>query len=367
MSQTSTKPEVHAAVWSVNRWTFIWRILVVFAISAASLYLLLYWTGNLAVFSQLPQVQLSWFLLAALVSAVTWLLDALANWFLLRGIGVSLPFGWTLSANLAANFVSYLTPFLAGGPPLFIYLLSRKGVSPGSAAMVVTARLTLSALIFMVLFPIFLALFQQGISLSETWQHILNLPFFLLGALVVLILFFFLWRRSPGSYQRLLAAWPMRILLRREGFVRFWNWLLGELQKMGSAARILFTLGWANLIWAAFSIVVYWVAFYSVAPILLDSLTIPHPFLETFLGQAVLNALVSLSPTPGGSGASELGFATLFMTWVPTQFLGLFTALWRFLIYYLTLFAGGACFLFLASRENLFRRARPVKPPETQG
>jgi uncharacterized protein (TIRG00374 family) len=365
MNQPNTKPEAKVAGWSVNRWTFVWRILVAFGISVASLYLLLYWTGNLAIFSQLPQVQFSWFLLAASVSAVTWILDALANWFLLRGIGTRLPFTWTLSANLAANFVSYLTPFLAGGPPLFIYLLSRKGVSPGSAAMVVTARLTLSAIIFTVLFPIFLAIFRQGISWSETWQRILNVPFFLLGALVVLILLFILWRRSPGSYQRLLAAWPMRVLLRREGFARFWNWLLGELKKMGSAARILFTLGWANLIWAALSIVVYWVAFYSVAPILLDSLGIPHPFLETFLGQAVLNALVSLSPTPGGSGASELGFATLFMAWVPTQFLGLFTALWRFLIYYLTLLAGGACFLFLASREHLFRRTRPAPPSKT--
>ncbi len=363
MSPSTTKPDVKAAGWSVNRWTFFWRILVVFGISVASLYLLLYWTGNLAVFSQLPNVQLSWFLLAALVSAITWILDALANWFLLRGIGTSLPFGWTLSANLAANFVSYLTPFLAGGPPLFIYLLSRKGVSPGSAATVVTARLTLSAIIFTVLFPIFLALFRQGISWSETWQRILNLPFFLLGALAVLILLFLLWRRSPGSYQRLLVAWPMRVLMQRERFVRFWNWFVSELHKMGSAARILFTLGWANLIWAALSIVVYWVAFYSVAPILLDSLGVPHPFLETFLGQAVLNALVSLSPTPGGSGASELGFATLFMAWIPSQFLGLFTALWRFLIYYLTLFAGGACFLYLANREHLFRRVRPVNPP----
>jgi uncharacterized protein (TIRG00374 family) len=359
MSKEKPSPSPAASKgWSITRSSLVWRFLLVLALSIGSMLLLLTLTGGPDLLSQLPRVQLGWFILAGSISAITWILDALANWFLLRGIGARLPFGWTLMANLGANLVSYLTPFMAGGPPFFMFLLSRRGISPGASAMVVTARLTLSAIIFSVLFPVFLILFRRGISWSETWQKVLNVPFYLLGALVLLIALFLLWRRIPGSYHRFISGWPMRVLLNRERFAKYWYWLLSELSKMKNAARTLLTLGWPSLLGAALAIVVYWVAFYSVAPVLLDSLAIPHPFLETFLGQAVLNALVSLSPTPGGSGASELGLATLFSTWVPSPLLGLFTALWRFLIYYLTLAAGGICFLVLAWRERFFNLPR---------
>lgn len=63
--------------------------------------------------------------------------------------------------------------------------------------------------------------------------------------------------------------------------------------------------------------------------------------LEGFLNMGPNPMVSSYVPTPGASGAAELGFAELFRMVVPPALIGLAVARWRLRTYYFTLLVGG--------------------------
>lgn len=116
----------------------------------------------------------------------------------------------------------------------------------------------------------------------------------------------------------------------------------------------LLRFGWKNLLLAFFAIFFYWLATFMVAPLLLYSMGFfDFAFLPMFLAQAMLSIVLPLSPTPGGAGAAELGFASVFLTLVPTTMVGSFTLLWRIGTYYISLVVGALFFFALLRKRQL--------------
>jgi uncharacterized protein (TIRG00374 family) len=56
--------------------------------------------------------------------------------------------------------------------------------------------------------------------------------------------------------------------------------------------------------------------------------------------QVLIFFLLPFLPTPGGSGAAEVGFASLFSFFVPAHLLGIYVGGWRLFTYYLNMLIG---------------------------
>jgi uncharacterized membrane protein YbhN (UPF0104 family) len=85
------------------------------------------------------------------------------------------------------------------------------------------------------------------------------------------------------------------------------------------------------------------------------------PFLSFALAGLVF-VVTAVVPTPGASGGAEAAFFLLFGPHVPRGALGLLTASWRFVTYYLQLAIGAV--VFLALDRSAARHAARGAPAE---
>ncbi|MDI3538799.1 MAG: glycosyltransferase 2 family protein [Bacillota bacterium] len=266
-------------------------------------------------------------LLALFLLVLAWLSDALRLKFLARALNKRLPLTTGLRAILVGNFVTSVTPFLFGGAPAVVYILTQAGLSwTGASAVVVAggwvAQGTLAVLSLLAVFALRLmrlplplpGLFVAGISVY---------------VLVLTIAGFLVLRPELAE----LALWlvPGRLRPRvRHGLRRFQEHM--EQLFTSSPRWLLLSFGCAAL---------YFLLFFAIAPALLA----PEGPALTWLALAALQdaayLVAAFAPTPGGSGASEFGILYIFRRVLPFPLVKEYILWWRLLTFYLNLFAGG--------------------------
>jgi len=97
-----------------------------------------------------------------------------------------------------------------------------------------------------------------------------------------------------------------------------------------------------------------WLAIVLVPNMILAGLGVKAPSEQVMANVILLHMVSSYVPTPGASGAAELGFAELFRTVVPPALIGLAVARWRLRTYYFTLLVGGTLTLGRQGMRNEF-------------
>lgn len=63
--------------------------------------------------------------------------------------------------------------------------------------------------------------------------------------------------------------------------------------------------------------------------------------MEAYIMQTLIYLVLPFFPTPGASGVAELGVASLFIAFIPGNYLGIVVFGWRFFTFYLLLIPGG--------------------------
>ncbi|MCR4429360.1 MAG: flippase-like domain-containing protein [Caldiserica bacterium] len=317
------------------------RFLLALVISALGTLGVFYFTRGWEGIGNIKTIDPLFFALALISMFFVWSLDASVFWFLFKGIRNPVPFKDLFLFNMVGTLISNITPFYAGGPPAFIYLLNRKGVDVGKSALVLTTRMSITALMAILTLPFLLLIFGPRIFTEGVNPLTYSLPTIMIFSLIVFLFLFTRSSKDQNAYYKRCRTWPLKVFLKNDKFRRVFRWSLVQGKKLRTSARLLLSLGWKNLILAFIFTVLYWGAMLGVAPLILYSLKVNDLLLvQTFTGQLALNILLAFSPTPGGSGAAELGAASLFLKMVPPTLLALFTLLWRILTYHLTIIAG---------------------------
>jgi glycosyltransferase 2 family protein len=96
---------------------------------------------------------------------------------------------------------------------------------------------------------------------------------------------------------------------------------------------------------------IHWTAKYSVVIALAAFLGIPHDPVLFWLLQFVVFMVMYLVPTPGATGGAEAAFSILYAPLLPAGSLGLVTAGWRFLTFYLQVGLAAAAIGFITRRR----------------
>lgn len=107
---------------------------------------------------------------------------------------------------------------------------------------------------------------------------------------------------------------------------------------------------------------IHWAARYSVVSALIAYLGQPVEPVLYWLLQWVVFTLMAMVPTPGAAGGAEAAFFLIYSPFVPEEVIGVATAGWRFLTFYLLLALAAVAFFVLNLRRGEDRLALPTTP-----
>lgn len=308
------------------------------------------WVTDRDTLSALGAFPREYLALAVLLALVPWFTNALRLVIWTRFIGQGLSMREALRIVLGAEVGSSLLPTSTGGELIRWGMLVQRGVPPGAAGSVISLGYLEDSLFFLFALPIafFWSDAQQlpilrgiaGQFQTDASRAILAAlaVLFATWLLVVLVFRGVLGRRVRGfalrSYvrtrHRMRRTWRdaqnVYALVARRGKLRFVaTWILGMIQ---------------------------WTCRYSVITALAAFLGAPIDPVLSFLLQWVIFTAMIFIPTPGATGGAEAAFFLIYKALLPAEIIGLATAGWRFLTFYLLLGLGALLFALL----NVTRR-----------
>ena len=259
---------------------------------------------------EMPRVVSIWPLLAALgISVATWWLQALIYAVLARPQLKHLRVGEMFRVDMAGMFVALVSPIRGAELPYKAYLLKRLGLSAGEGSNVVVTRVLLDAAVLM---PAALVVLPLYFELPA--GRVPNLPLVGLGvAATVAAVVHFGRKRVQGRAEKQVSRFA------RSGWqAKAWGKISGSLGDMiGSFASYWRPGHRIILVYAIALTIVYWALRLSAGPLALLAVGWSGNWLPVVVAQLLLVSLVlPFAPSPGGSGARELGLAALLSGYV---------------------------------------------------
>ncbi|MGE5557927.1 MAG: lysylphosphatidylglycerol synthase transmembrane domain-containing protein [Bacillota bacterium] len=328
----------------------------------------LYSSGGdtLKVLRALNTFKLCWAAAAGLLMlALSWLVEGMRIKVISTLLEENLPLYKIILINLATFFTGNMTPYTSGGAPTQVYLLHKEGMSLGKASAVVTARIATGTLVFTLGAPVLLFIFPKVLHLALFIQIIL----IILGAVISGLLIFFLSR--PHAAKNLLLTFLALFKCSKEkqkcssaecdasdrGKNIFLETNLEAFFKALDEFHLCLTAlfhknkGLIALILILSSL--FWLSFFSIAPVILYFLGFKVNFASSILLQYLFIFVAAYLPIPGGSGVVELGFLSIFrQLYVPKNMLGVIITLWRLISFHTNNIVGGVIFLRLLKDKS---------------
>jgi hypothetical protein len=203
----------------------------------------------------------------------------------------------------------------------------RHGLSGGAALTVTTLSSLEDWLFFLITVPLCLAAAPVDIlpDIGRMFTSAGPALLWLLGGTVVLCLLAYAWRRRCAAQAATTDGRTRRLLER----------LQRTLRDVAASYRLIARRGKSLILLTLVLTAVQWVCRYSVITVLLRGIGLPvHP-VSFFAMQAIIFALSSVVPTPGGAGGMEMLFTALHQPLIPGPMIGIATAAWRVSTFYI--------------------------------
>jgi uncharacterized protein (TIRG00374 family) len=323
----------------------------------------IWWTWyatDRSVFHHLADLPREYLYLALALGLVPWFTNATRMWLWSRFIGTGLGWRDNLGVTLGSELASSVVPTSSGTEVMRWGIFVQKGVPQGKAISIVTLCWLQDSLFFALALPL-------SIVISRAW----NLPVLRtvgrqargkaivisLSVAAVVFAVRLLWRavligRLGEAPRRKGLKWTAKTKRRLSRTVADVREVRGMVIERGKGLFLL-----TELITA-----VQWSCRYSVITALAYFLA-PGTHIDPvlfFLLQWVVFTAMSVVPTPGGSGGAEAVFVLVYSALLPDAVIGIATAGWRFLTFYVQLALGSILFtgmnLHDARRAALARR-----------
>ena len=320
--------------------------------------LVLSWaTTDRSLLAALPQLPRGYLFLAIALGLVPWFTNALRLWIWTRFIGSGLSFREAFRIVLGGELGSSVLPTSTGGEIFRWGMMLQRGISPGAAASVVALGHVEDTIFFLIALP-------AAAVLSSAWE----LPVLrrLAGELegnAVLAL-------GVGLAALFLLRLGARMVLMgrlgerpRQRGLRFAARLRRRFRKAWGDFRDVYRLvierGKTRFLLALGLTAVQWICRYSVVSAIAAFLGADVDPVLFFLLQWVIFTVMLFIPTPGAAGGAEAAFYLVYSALLPGRIIGLATAGWRFLTFYLQLALGAVVFTALTVAASRERRRGP--------
>ncbi|MFH1100813.1 MAG: flippase-like domain-containing protein [Methanobacteriota archaeon] len=317
-------------------------VIVSVALSITVILVILYLTVDVSTFQYLSTVSLRYefFVVAVVLSILYWVLWGARLKVLSNAIDPQVRIGWWESTKivLANLFLASITPSLAGGEPVRIYLLSKDGLSTGSATAVVLGERLIDAIFLLVCLPF-------AVFILKDLVHVEYLSIGLTIAVIVFIFFVLLFAlaiKYPEKTKSFLirANEKFNRLLKKKNTKKIVNKINREVDNFHSSMVFFLTGGKKAFLGASALTVLMWISGFLIPSMILLGLNLPPVFIQSIAAQVLLVVIAMMPTTPGSTGVVELSFAGLYTLFVESPFIGVFVILFRLITYHMGLLVG---------------------------
>lgn len=298
----------------------------------------------------LDQFPREWLFVGLGLALLPWLTNTLRLLLWTRFLDYRLGFLEAFRVTLAVDLGAAVSPTAVGGGFLKWGLLVQRGVRPGAAASLTALPTVEDALFFAFAIPI--AVVVSAAWELRAWQEIAGAAASRVAGVVGigLLVFLAVWILARLLLTGLVGIGLKRRILRRGASVRH------RLRTAWSDAREVFSLirsrGKARFAVSMLLTAIQWSARYSVITALAAFLGASVKPVLFWLLQWVVFTLMTLVPTPGATGGAEISFVIAYGGLLPAGVLGVATAGWRFLTFYLQVGLAAILFPLLSRGPN---------------
>ena len=306
-----------------------------------------------SILRNLGQFQRKYLYLAILLALIPWLTNALRLLVWTRFVGYPIKLRDTFRITVGAELASSVLPTSSGGEVFRWGMMVQKGVTQGQAASIVTLGYLEDLVFFATALPVAfvvsnawdLPIFRSfGDQFADVRGRAVMLAVILFGLTLTLrfgwraIATGALGRRARRRTLRFSAGFRRKSRKTRHDFRGVWRMVVAR-GKLRFALTFVITA-------------VQWTARYSVATAVAYFFGAPVDPVLFFLLQWVIFTAMMFVPTPGASGGAEAAFVLVYSALLPSGLIGIATAVWRMLTFYLPLALGSIVFTILNATET---------------
>ncbi|MCJ7572630.1 MAG: flippase-like domain-containing protein [Candidatus Thermoplasmatota archaeon] len=288
-------------------------------------------------------IRYEYFLLAVFLNVLTWFIWGTRLMVLSNATDKNVQIGlWGSTKIVIANlFLASISPSMAGGEPVRIYLLKEDGMSLGGATASVLGERLIDAIFVLICIPFALFIFKDRID-----NKILNTGLLIGVAVFILFVAIFLYAiKYPDKVKSFLTSLELKIakLFKRKEHTKLTDFINREVDNFHNSMVFFVRDGKKAFCIGGVLTVAYWFTGFLIPSALLVGLGLPPYIIESFAAQILLLVIIMMPTTPGSSGVTEVGMAGLYSVILGSQnlyLLGVFVVLFRFITYHIGLIAG---------------------------
>jgi len=250
---------------------------------------------------------------------------------------------WESTKIVITNqFLAGITPSLAGGEPVRIYLLNKDGLSTGGATATVFGERLIDAIFILFLVPLGFFVFKDRIDIKLiSYGLTIGIIVFVTG--IILFALALKYPRKTKDFLMWISVRVSRVSKKEERNTKVVDRIGQEIDNFHNSMVLFLTKGKKSFLVAGGLTILMWCTGFMIPSMILLGLGLPPFFVESYAVQALLLIIVMLPTTPGSSGVTELGMAGLYgvLLGASNQYLlGVFVLLFRFITYHMNVLCG---------------------------
>ena len=311
-------------------------------ISLLIIFLILYFTVDINTFDYLSNanIRYEFFIIALILQILSWFiwgarLKVLSS-RIEKNFKISL---WESTKIIIANlFLAGITPSMAGGEPVRIYLLKKDGLSVGASTASVLGERLLDAIFIIFCVPFGFFVFRNNIQVGYI-QIGLSIGIFLF---LLIILLFILTMKYPDKVKSLLIKISKKIDKIRK--IKTKDKILDrinlEVDNFHKCMIYFITEGKRVFFIAGSLTILYWLTIFMIPSMIFLGLGLQPFFILSYAAQILLIVVIMMPTTPGSSGITEGFLAGLYSVIIGSSLIGVFILIFRFITFHLNLIVG---------------------------
>ena len=248
---------------------------------------------------------------------------------------------WESTKIIITNlFLANITPSMAGGEPVRIYLLNKNGLSVGGATASVLGERLLDAVFLLICVPFAFLVFRDKIEL-EALRIGITIAIFVFILLFVVFALVIKYPMKTKSFLIFISKKISRFSKKKKFEPRIIERINLEVDNFHNSMVFFLSKGKKAFIKAGFATAIFWMVGWLVPIFILMGLGLEPFIIESSAAQIILIIIVMMPTTPGGAGITEGSTAALYSVLISSSLVGIFVVLFRFITFHMGLIAGG--------------------------
>ncbi|MGF3555010.1 MAG: lysylphosphatidylglycerol synthase transmembrane domain-containing protein [Thermoplasmatota archaeon] len=320
-------------------------MLISIILSISIILIILFFTVDEKTLDQLSKVSIRYefFIVAIFLNILYWVLwgariKIIAN-AMDKNVKISL---WkSIKIVLANLFLACVTPSMAGGEPVRIYLLNKNGMSIGCSTATVLSERLFDAIFILIMVPIALFIFKNVINLGII-SFGLTIGVIIFVILIILFIFSIIKPDKTKAFLIYLSK-KFRRLFKKDSEGKITQRINYEVDEFHKSMYCFSGHNKKPLFFASVLTVMFWSVGFLIPSFILLGLGLKPFFVESYAAQIILLIIIMLPLTPGSSGIAEVSLFGLYGVLIGTSsdsLIGVFIVLYRFISFHMNLIAG---------------------------